>query len=315
MKSRFADIGIRHLRALAAVAEEGTFQRAGDRLGFSQAAVSQQIASLEAAVGAPLFDRFGGPRPVQLTATGRLMLEHARAVLDRLDLADRELADLVEGRTARLTIGTFQSALVRLVPAVITGLRGTAPGLDVRVYESDDGEDLLGRLAEGALDLSFLVGPLRDDRLDVVPLCRDRFVVMVPASDRRAAGPDFPIAALHRSPTIGQETTSVCQRLIEDGLRAHGAVPNYVFRSNDNSAVQAMVRAGVGPAVMPALAVDPDDDGVAVLELRPQIPPREIVIARMRARTLPPIAATFIALAATVCRSGLAGPGPSVVAD
>jgi DNA-binding transcriptional LysR family regulator len=131
LRSRLDDVSVRHLRALVAVFEEGTFQRAADRLGFSQAAISQQIGALEKAVGAPLFDRFGGPRPVRLTPTGDLILTHAKIVLGQLEVADRELTDLQSGRAARLRVGTFQSVSVRLLPSIITELRCQAPDLDM----------------------------------------------------------------------------------------------------------------------------------------------------------------------------------------
>ena len=84
----FDDVEFRHLRALRAVAEEGSFVGAADILGFSQAAISQQIAGLEKAVGVALFDRPGGPRPVTLTPAGRVLLRHADAVVDRLSAAE-----------------------------------------------------------------------------------------------------------------------------------------------------------------------------------------------------------------------------------
>ena len=77
------DLELRHLAALDAVATEGTFGRAALRLGYTQSAVSQQIAALERLVGAALFDRPGGPRPVELTPLGDLLLEHALARLAR----------------------------------------------------------------------------------------------------------------------------------------------------------------------------------------------------------------------------------------
>ena len=85
MLMTFDDVEFRHLRALRAVAEEGSFVGAADILGFSQAAISQQIAGLEKAVGVALFDRPGGPRPVTLTPAGRVLLRHADAVVELLD--------------------------------------------------------------------------------------------------------------------------------------------------------------------------------------------------------------------------------------
>src|SRR3954453_20984894 len=118
MIMRLDGIELRHLHALRAIASEGSFGAAARRLGFTQSAVSQQIAALERAVGAPVFDRPGGPRPVTLTPAGRVLLRHADAVLDRLAQAERELGDLLAGRTDHLRVGTFQSVSVKLLPTI-----------------------------------------------------------------------------------------------------------------------------------------------------------------------------------------------------
>ena len=99
---------------------------------------------------------------------------------------------------------------------------------------------------------------------------------------------------------IGQAPCG-CQVAIDEALRSFGVEPDYVFRTNDNAAVQAMVRAGMGCAILPYLAVDMADKGVVVTRLDPDIAPRVLVLARRRGRTLLPAADRFIDLAAAVC--------------
>src|SRR6266566_3719893 len=84
-------VEMRHLAALEAVAEEGSFGRAARRLGYTQSAVSQQIAQLEKVVGAKLVERPGGPRAVSLTDAGRLLLRHADAIVARLAAAQADM--------------------------------------------------------------------------------------------------------------------------------------------------------------------------------------------------------------------------------
>src|SRR6476619_4497094 len=110
------DLEIKHLVALQAVAAERSFGRAASRLGFTQSAISQQIAALERIVGEPVFDRPGGPRPVELTPAGRVLCDHASAILERLARADDDLARLRAGEAGRIVIGTFQSISVRVLP-------------------------------------------------------------------------------------------------------------------------------------------------------------------------------------------------------
>lgn len=288
------DVEIRHLAALRAVAEEGTFSRAAERLGYSQAAVSQQIAGLEKAVATPVFDRPGGPRPVALTPAGRLLLEHAVQILDRLDLAGAELSDLTSGTRGRLEIGTFQSVSVQLLPEVVGLLRTERPGLDIRLVERDLNDELIAELLSGSLDVAFLVGPVEEVDLTCHAIGTDPFVLLQSAAEPGGSRP-LPVTELADRPMIGQHESS-CQALVDDGLQAAGVTPSYTFRTNDNGAVQAMVRAGMGPAIMPLLAVDPGDPGIRLRDLDPPLPPREILLAHHARRQLSPVLPRFLEL-------------------
>lgn len=292
------DIEVRHLVALSAVAEEGSFGRAGDVLGLSQSAISQQIAGLEKAVGIPVFDRPGGPRPPTLTPAGRLLLRHAAAVLDRLAVASEELAELRAGTSGRLSIGTFQSVSVQLLPQVLGRLREETPDLDVRLVEEEVG-DLADRVVDDELDLAFAVGPVTDDRVESVLVRQDPMVVVVPLTWAPDGATSYPLADLVGRPMIGQSVMDSCQRRIDAGLAGAGVDPSYVFRTNDNGAVQAMVRAGIGASVMPLLAVDVNDPGVRVLTPEPELPLRDIELVWRRGRTRTAAAVRFVELAAS----------------
>lgn len=292
-----AAIEVRHLLALTAVAEEGSFGRAGDVLGFSQSAISQQIAGLEKVVGVPVFDRPGGPRPPVLTPAGRLLLRHAGAVLDRLDVAAAELDELKAGTSGRLSIGTFQSVSVQLLPSLLGRLREETPGLDVRLVE-EEVSDLTDRVVSDELDLAFAVGPVADERVESVVVRQDPMVVVVPPSWVAAEADSFLLTDLNGRPMIGQSAADSCQRRIDAGLNQAGVDPSYVFRTNDNGAVQAMVRAGIGASVMPLLAVNVDDPGVRILPPQPELPLRDIELVWRRGRTRTAAARRFVELAA-----------------
>ena len=305
-----ADADLRHLAALRAVAEEGTFGRAAARLGFTQSAVSQQIATLERLVGEPLFDRPGGPRAVTLTAAGRLLLPHAVSVLERVRAAEADLAGLRSGQTGTLRVGTFQSISVRILPDVLATLHHDRPSVKVLPIETDDQTELLALLRAGELDVSFLVEPFDSDGLVVRRLCADPFVAILPL-DSPILPPSGPVStsALVGRPLISQ-MPNMCQTLIEEGLARHGRL-DISFRSNDNSAVQAMVRAGVGHAVMASLAVEHTDPGVAIRPLDPPLEPRVIVLATVEGRRLPPVFDAFADLAARRCAHHGATPVPA----
>jgi DNA-binding transcriptional LysR family regulator len=291
------DLEVRHLIALDAVATEGTFGRAAEKLGYTQSAISQQIAALERVVGGKLFDRPGGPRPVELTPLGSEVLDAARDLLTRVESAGHRIDRFRSGEIGEITVGTFQSTSAAVLPLVIGRLRERFPGAEVRVFETDHDYELFEGLANGDLDVSFLVG-------DIGPgfqsrhLMEDPLVLLAP-KDRFPAGP-VALKALAQEPTIGQHSNS-CQLTCEMGLRDSGIVPNYVFRTNDNGTVAAMVRAGMGVAYMPALCVDVWEHGISVHATEPKLPPRTISIAWRSGRTLSPIAEQFIDITVDVC--------------
>lgn len=288
-----ADLSLRHLAALVAVHEEGSYRAAAERTGFSQAAITSQIAALEKAVGASVLHRPGGPRPAVLTPIGHEVLDVARDLLATADLLDRRIALLRDGSWGRLAIGTFQSVSARLLPAVLGELRGERPQVEVSVLESNDNDVLVRALRSARLDVSFLVGPVEAPGLTVREVVRDPFVAVVPVDD--PAHGALSVRDLGERPLIGHDGCA-CHELAEQGFAAAGVHPTFAFRSNDNAAVQAMVRAGIGTAVMPALSVDPRDPGVRLLAIEPPLPTRSILLAHVQDRP-PPTALEFVARA------------------
>src|SRR3712207_6942164 len=105
---RWLGVELRHLIALEAVAREASFGKAALSLGYTQSAISQQIATLERIVGERLLERPGGPRPVSLTEAGRLLLRHAQAIGARLDAARADLDALAAGLGGRQQDGQRQ---------------------------------------------------------------------------------------------------------------------------------------------------------------------------------------------------------------
>lgn len=299
---------IRHLRALRAVAEEGTFAAAGERLGYTQSAISQQIVALESLVGGPLFDRPGGPKRAVLTPLGERILRHGDDILRRVEVAGSDVARFLAGQVGTLSVGTFQSASVRLLPRILQRLRKERPQLDVQLSESTEERELLDWLVARKVDVTFLTSPIQSAGIEIVPLITDPFVLV---SARDSGVDDLPGETVAPADLSGKplvcETTSECQRLIEDGLRDKDAELNIVFRTQDNAAVQAMARSGVGHAVMASLAVDLDDPGVLVRALDPPIPPRLITLGLLADREPPPALDRFVELTSEVAAELVAG--------
>ncbi len=296
---RWLGIDFRHLAALQAVTSEGSFHRAAERLGYTQSAVSQQIAALERIVGTQLVHRPGGPRPVSLTDAGEILVGHAEAILARLHAAEADVDAVAAGTAGCLRVGTYQSVGRCILPRVMAQFAACRPLVQIQLTESATDNELLPMVERGELDLTFSLLPMLDGPFEYVEVLRDPYVLMVPAGSPLARGA-VESRDLDGLPLIGFRQ---CRSLepLEGYLRGHGIEPRYVFRSDDNGTVQAMVAAGVGVALVPRLTVQPSDERIAVIDLPDPSPPRVIVLAWHRDRYRSPAMTTFIDAVRGIC--------------
>src|SRR5919204_4693505 len=190
---RWLGVELRHFLALEAVAREGSFGKAAVALGYTQSAVSQQIASLERQVGQKLIERPGGPKPVSLTEAGRLLLTHAEAIAARVAAAQADLGALGDGEAGTLRVGVFQSVGQRILPELMRRFIATWPKVEITLTESADDRELLSAVERGDLDLTFSDLPLVDGPFDAVELLRDPYVLVVSA-DSPLAERETPLA-------------------------------------------------------------------------------------------------------------------------
>lgn len=299
--SNLRDADPRHLAALLAVHEHGSFAKAADALGFTQSAISQQIAQLERSAGIAVFDRPKGPRPAELTHAGRELIGFARRTLARYDEMEERLDLMRRGIAGRLTVGTFQSASAELLPNIIGRMRRAVPDVDVRLDETDDLDELVRDVLTEETDLAFTVDLDDDPRLTIDVLGRDPFVVIAPAD--QASGRMTTPTEVDRHPLIGQPDSLTGQKMIDGRLIDAGITPEFAFRFQNNAAVQSMVRSGLGWAVMPSLAIDADDPGITVMRTDPPLPPREIQLIARSGRTLLPAADRFREISLDVATS------------
>jgi len=294
-------IEIRHLAALQAVAEEGTFRGAAARLGYTQSAISQQIATLERLVGTKLIERPGGPRAVYLTDTGKLVLRHAEAMIARLKAAQADVAAMIEGGTGALRVGTFQSAGARLLPDLVRRFREAWPKVTVQLIESASDPELLTYVERGDLDLSFVMPPLPEGPFATLELMHDPWVILVPADSPLAERSErLTLREVAELPLIGARLCRSREQ-VNAQFRARGLEPHYVFHSDENNTIHGLVAAGAGIALIPKLAVDVNDERVTAIELGPKVPSRVIALAWHRDRYRPPAAEAFAELAGQVC--------------
>jgi DNA-binding transcriptional LysR family regulator len=295
---RLLGIEMRHLAALEAVAATGSFARAAQQLGYTQSAVSVQVATLERVAGVRLLERPGGRRPVVPTDAGERILRHAVRLTAQLQAAEADLTALAEGTAATLRVGTFQSVSIRVLPDAVRRLMQARPEVEVRLQEAPYEDELLAMVERGQLDLTFALVP-PDGPFEHLELLRDPYVLLTqeggPLAQREIAPT---LAEIGRLPLVAYSRSTYG---IEALLRSRGIEPHVVFRSDESGAVQHMVAAGVGSALIPRLAIDASITGVVALDASRRVPARQIGLAWHRDATLPEAAADFVAAVQARC--------------
>jgi molybdate transport repressor ModE-like protein len=293
-------VELKHLRALRAIAETGTFWAAAEQLSASLSSVSDHITNLETLLGERLVERSRGRRTVELTGAGRLLLGHAEAIEARLRAAEADFRTYAAGHSGMLRVGIYQSVANKLLPEVLRRFRERWPNVDVRVTEAMVDSDLVAGVETGQLDLSFAIRPVPGGPFEVRELMSDPYVLLFAAGSPLVREPAR-VTDLANLPMVSYQHGKH-QEHAEEFLVARGVKPKVVFRSNDNGTVQAMVAAGLGFALSPLLAVDENDPRVRLVQLADAVPPRVLVVVWHRDRYRPPSSSAFVDTAVEVAR-------------
>jgi DNA-binding transcriptional LysR family regulator len=293
---------LRYLAAFEAIAATGSFGAAADELGYTQSAVSQQIASLERLVGQPLIDRPGGRRPVGLTQAGALLLEHSEAVLARLRVAQAQLEALGQGEAGTLRVGTYQSVGIRVLPDVVARVAESHPDLRLDIHEAGCDLELLDRVQQGDLDVTFCVLPAPAGPLATEELFTDPYWLLVPADSPLGEMREVPLETLGSVPLIGYRGCRMEERVVSY-LRGIGIDLNRVAYAGDNAIIQAMVAAGRGVALLPELSIDETDPGTEMVPLEGPVPARRVGLGWHPEHEVAPALREFIATVRDVTRS------------
>lgn len=267
------DVALGQLEALVALADEGSFTRAGHLLGLTQSAVSRAIATLERRLGAPVAHR--GTSRVALTDLGEQVVVHARRIQGDLDA----VAELARRPVGELRVGAVASALVRAVPAAVDRLRAQRPACVVWTVQGDD-DELADWYAAGTIDLAVstwdtqrftdpgnsqasVTSPSRHREL------QDAFLAVLPARHPLASADRVGLRALVEAGVADPGGT--CGPQLAAGFTAHGVpwAPAHVVR--DAATVLSMSAADITLGVLPALAAPSPPPPRVVL--RPLDPP------------------------------------------
>jgi DNA-binding transcriptional LysR family regulator len=292
---RWLGIELRHLAALKAVAEEGSFRGAASQLGYTQSAISQQIAALEAETGMALLERH--PRGVSLTAAGQTLVGHAEGILARLDTAEAALSAIAGLRGGRLRMASFPTAGSTLMPVAIAKFRAAYPDVELTLAEGEP-EEIVPRLRVGELDLALLFEfdgeqPLGED-LARSPLLADPMYLALPREHRLAEKAKLRLSELQGEAWVQTSSSSPCARHVVRCCHAAGFEPTVSFESDDYQTVQGLVAAGVGVALIPELALSVVREDIVIRALSPAPPVRQVIAATPEGARLVPAAPAML---------------------
>ncbi|MCS5717473.1 LysR family transcriptional regulator [Herbiconiux sp. CPCC 205763] len=324
------DLDSQTLRVIAAIAEYGSITRAAAVLGFSQPAVSQQLRRVESRIGMPLVTRSG--RGIRLTDAGEVLARHAGVVLDALDEAAGELSDLSGLRSGQVRLSAFPSASSTIVPHLIQSMGAEHAGVQFTYLEAEP-PAAVASVRDGVSDIAIAFhypadrsDPFEEstEGLVVHELARDDLLVLVPEGhgvlgaattriDETKRGV-APVAGASVAPSparidIAELRTENwiagcprCRSHLLDSCARRGFAPTIAFETDNFVAVMSMVAAGLGVALLPALAraASPIPPGVVALPSAANDHRMIVAVTRPGADQMPAVGETLRLLRAVV---------------
>lgn len=316
-RDEWLGVELRHLAAVNAVATTGSFRAAAERLGYVQSSISQQIAQLERLVGRRLFERSRGSGGVELTEAGRRLLAHSHVIMGRIRAARIDLDSLSDGASLPVRLALGPGVATKLLPRILPAFKQSWPEAAISTTDAATDATLFRLVNDGDVDLAFADLPLEPGPFVARSLLRDPYVLVVPRGS--------PLAQLRRTPTwseiaavpLAGHKQARYLASAEAAIRAEGLEPMFAYRSDFDTAVQAMVGVVGAAAIMTRLIADQRNERTELIDLTPLISPRVVALIWHRERELPPAVHGFRDVAAQVCqllRGGAGRTRPAAVA-
>jgi DNA-binding transcriptional LysR family regulator len=274
-------LDVRRMRVLREVSVKGSFSAAAESLSFTQSAVSQQIAALEREAGTTLVQR--SARGVRLTEAGEAVVRHAEAIMARLAEAEAELEAIAGLRGGRLRMAAFESAGSSLMPLAIAAFRAEHPAVELSMSMAEP-EDCVPQLRSGELDLGIVFESAvkhADDGIERVHLLEDPMYLVLPRDHPLANRRRVRLADLAGEAWIGGQPDCECNRLISRACAVAGYEPRIAFETDDYTAMQGFVAAGVGVSLIAELGLTSVRDDIVVRDLGRDTPVRQIFAATL----------------------------------
>lgn len=289
-------LDVKRMRILKEVSDHGSFSAAAEALSYTQSAVSQQIAALEREAGTQLVQR--GSRGIRMTEAGEALVRHADSILTRLADAEAELEAIAGLRGGRLRLAAFPTVGATLMPLAIATFRERHPDIELNVKQLEP-EDSLPMLKAGELDIALTVnqydfGPEIIESIDETQLLEDPMHVVLPPGHPLVSKAKLRLKDLAGEPFINTTASCSCADMVRNSCIQAGFEPAVTFESDDYLAIQGLVAAGVGVALIPTLALTTVRDDVVIRDLGREAPVRTIGAATLSGTQRSPAARAML---------------------
>lgn len=294
------------LRLFLAVVDHRTVAAAAAALGYTPSAVSQQLGGLEQACGVPVFERVG--RGLRLSDAGRVLVDHARAMIDAAESALAAVARVDGAVEGLVRLAAYESVASTLVRPLLSTVRERHPGLEVHIRQMDP-DDSLPALVRGDIDLAFTVdyphaAVAPTPGLHLWNITHDRFHLVVPDDDPLGPGP-VSLTDLADRPFVSSPPGMSCGECVLAACRAAGFEPRISHALDDYPTSLQLVAAGKGVALVPDLGLVRTPPGVRILALREPVTRNVQLAVRAAGATRPAYEAVRDALVAAAAELSL----------
>lgn len=279
-------MNLSHIRILVAVVETGSFTKAAEILDITQSGVSHAISSLESELEISLLvrERSG----ITLTESGERILNHCREILNRVNCISEEAQRFSNIEKGKIRIGSFPSAISRLLPKILASFQRKLPNVEIVLFEGTD-KEVLEWLKSSTIDIAFTSS--QEPGFEMIPVSRDQYYAVLPSEDHLLKSKFLDVSKVKSEPFIMPK--GGCQPLIMETFGKIGITPDIKYSVQDMGTVLSMVQEGLGWTIVPEKVLPSELTGVSPIPLYPAVW-RDIGLAVLSLKESPDIVKSFI---------------------
>ncbi|MFP5277021.1 MAG: LysR family transcriptional regulator [Acidobacteriota bacterium] len=277
---------LHQLKVFREAARAGSFTRSSERLHLSQSTISLHIKKLEEEFGVPLFLRT--KRRVQLSEGGKRLLPYADRIFQELKNADLAVKAVGDMECGAIRLGSGGTTVTYVLPKVLRAFQARYHRIEL-IVTTGSTEALAQAVHQQTLDLAIVMQPVPSSlALELLPLLREELVYVIGSDHKLAAKSSLEPGEILEVPMISYLRGSAMQNVIDHYFRAMGVVPRITMEMENNEAIKALVRAGLGAAILPLCCVTgAQKSGIRVLRIRNFPLERNLALALPKANGLP----------------------------